>query len=649
MFNIRLKQLKRRIYTYYSQLTNLSIQQFASQVLAEVFGENWENTEDVISPIQDILIVLDQINILGQIFGRGVSHMAVEEPHHEIFYKLQCLFNLGKIFIQTLSENECNFSDFNPRQIILSEEKFETLQNQLRPIKKNENHSLTTIESIVQYVLDHAFEEYNEFCSVNSWNELLSYIFQVDLEDETKGAKKIKQTNIKELLLSEQVEGALIESIFRKYDGLLAYTMSMLTMLSSTKYSEKYTPYLNKILEKLGTSTKVILLQGRLTKDFEILHELEKDIRDLQTKISGKIKSLQIAISEKKIQNFFNYLLHLPKLSKEMKFPESLEEAPGFEELTKNGRIKMMMNSIIPKWSHYKEIFTDIRNSLINFDEFFDKMIRGVNDITADLFAEGFQASIPLQDVETCERAGIHVKNLTATFSSQKTQISDEDFDIKQKLLRKFEDMLHDLQTILRQKTTEEEAIKVEPQIFTPLLNIISGLYTQWTENKVLSAFKEEAIMVSRYLQSILNIIESIYKKIKPFEKKFLNRENIKNLQVEHEYYMDKMSEIMMILKVSLFTNDLTKNIWHLSRDYVLKIGKNAKYIINPDEISKLISDMPKTLKREYMQRLITQEQRKEKMKYYSKVNEIIENLKNIPLSERELLIPYEEIKKMIK
>lgn len=182
----------------------------------------------------------------------------------------------------------------------------------------------------------------------------------------------------------------------------------------------------------------------------------------------------------------------------------------------------MMMNSIIPKWSHYKEIFTDIRNSLINFDEFFDKMIRGVNDITADLFAEGFQASIPLQDVETCERAGIHVKNLTATFSSQKTQISDEDFDIKQKLLRKFEDMLHDLQTILRQKTTEEEAIKVEPQIFTPLLNIISGLYTQWTENKVLSAFKEEAIMVSRYLQSILNIIESIYKKIKPFEKNSL-------------------------------------------------------------------------------------------------------------------------------
>lgn len=83
-----------------------------------------------------------------------------------------------------------------------------------------------------------------------------------------------------------------------------------------------------------------------------------------------------------------------------------------------------------------------------------------------------------------------------------------------------------------------------------------------------------------------------------------------------------------------------------MSRDYVLKIGKNAKYIINPDEISKLISDMPKTLKREYMQRLITQEQRKEKMKYYSKVNEIIENLKNIPLSERELLIPYEEIKK---
>ena len=48
---------------------------------------------------------------------------------------------------------------------------------------------------------------------VNSWNELLSYIFQVDLEDETKGAKKIKQTNI----VSD--DSRIFWQCFFKYNG----------------------------------------------------------------------------------------------------------------------------------------------------------------------------------------------------------------------------------------------------------------------------------------------------------------------------------------------------------------------------------------------------------------------------------------------
>ncbi|MHA1887859.1 MAG: hypothetical protein DRO88_08450 [Promethearchaeia archaeon] len=646
MFNIRIKQLKKRMNSLYGQLSNPLIQQFATQVMEEVFGLDWNEMDEIKSPIQEIMIILDKIHLLGQIFARGISNLAVEDSRPELYYMLHSLFNLGKIVIRTLADQEIDFDQIDPKQITLSEEKFKNLQNELRPIQKNRNSNITTIEGIVQYVLDNAKKEHEKFEQIQSWNGLLSYIFDVDLEDETKGAKKIKQVNIKELLLSEQAEGPLIENIFQKYDGLLAYTMSMLTMLSNTPFSEKYTPYLNKILEKLGSSTKVILLQGRLTKDFENLHAVEKEIRLLQEKISSKIESIQLDISKELVSNFFDAVLTLPNFSNDANFPDSLEDIPSYQKISKNNRIKMMLNSLFPKWNYYKDTYLDIRNSLINFNQFFDKIIRGVNDITADLFSEGFQATIPLHDIETCEKAGIHVKNLTATFSTQKTKISDEDFDLKQKLLREFENLLHKLQWVLKQKSTEEEAIGVEPKIFTPLSKVIAGLYTEWNENNVLSTFKEEAIMVSRYLFSVLKIIKEIYQEIKPFEKLFLNRENFKKLQEAHEFFMDKLSEITMILKVSLFINELTKNLWQLSRDYVIKVGKNDEYINNPEKISNLIENIPKTLKREYLQKLITQEQRKEKMKYYEKVCESIEILKNLPLEERKMLVSYKEIKK---
>ncbi|MHA1521809.1 MAG: hypothetical protein ACTSRK_16655 [Promethearchaeota archaeon] len=649
MFNIRVKQLKRRIVTYYKELRDLEAQLFAAKILPEVFGDNWENDDTNVPPIQEIMNSLEQINVVGQIFARAISHLATDDPTPEIFYKISCLYCVGQILTCELSENEENPNSCDFASVKLDESKYDKMQEDLRPIKKNRNNSLTTIESIVKYIVENSREHYKDLESFQSWKEILNFVFDVDVDDRAKGAKQLKQINIKELLLSEGSYGPLVQAIYQKYDGLLIYTMSMLTMLSSTSHSEKFTPYLNKILENLGTSTKIILLQGRLTKDFENIHDKIDQMAAFKVILQGKLDSLEISIDQKIIDSYFTKLVDIPEISYEGEIQNSYSEIEGYEILSKNARIKMSFNRLDPIWAGYRENFVDIRNSLINLDQYFDKMIRGVNDITTDLFSGGFQAALPLHDIDSCEKVGIHVKNLTATSSNQKTKISEEDFDLKQQLLRKFEDTWDSLREILQAKSVEEDAIRADPKIFTPLLNTISQTYSEWAKNKVLSAFTEEAIVVSRYLYSSLAILEDIFEKILPFEKKFLNNELMRELQEDLEFFTLKMHDVEIIKKVSLVVNDLTKNLWQLNRDFVLQMGEDQKYLQDPDQITELVAEIPKTLKKEFIQKLITREKRQEKMDYYSTVLEIIEKLKEIPLDERKIILPFDQVKKSRK
>ena len=109
-----------------------------------------------------------------------------------------------------------------------------------------------------------AHENHLEITQLQSWNDLLSLIFQTDTLDQSKGAKKIKQVNIKEQILSNYYSGDFIKKISQEYDGILTFSMTLLTMISSTNFAEKYTPGLNEILESLGGSTQITLLQNRL-------------------------------------------------------------------------------------------------------------------------------------------------------------------------------------------------------------------------------------------------------------------------------------------------------------------------------------------------------------------------------------------------
>lgn len=588
---------------------------------------------------------LNQINLLGQIYSRAISKMASDEISDEIYYKIQSLGIFMDLIIIAISEHPLEFPLDISQKIELKPEKFTNLQEQIRPIKKMRNNSLTTIEHILEYILKNSKEYYNDFSQFLSWEQLVSFVFGTDISDKTKGAKKIEHVNIKEQILSNNLQGPLIIEISQKYDGLIAYTMSLLTMVSTTDHSDEFNGRLNKILEKLGSSTQITLLQSRLLKTMKRRDTKDEDIKDLHQKIIEDCKTSSMNCEIDKIEKILSEF-HFPKLDLGLKHLAALKDIENFNEIFTSENFLSYFRKLKIIWQEYDDIFQELYATLEDLLDFFNSIIKTTNKITADLFSRGFQASIPLYDIETCERAGIHIKNIAATSSNLKTQVSDKSNDMKSKLLRKMEKEWKDLEKILEKKGMEEDTVTnigIEDKVFTEFLKLFQKAFNIMNQNKVFSGYREEVYIASRIMYSIVNVLKNVMDLITPIKDLRFNTENMdvyKPIIYALHQYIEKSKALLEFI---ILISNLSKQLWQLNREYVMLIGEDTDYILSPEKIEELIKDIPTIIKREFQQRLITSEKRKEKQEYYTELMKNITILKKIPIQQRMWLLPCSE------
>ena len=90
--------------------------------------------------------------------------------------------------------------------------------------------------------------------------------------------------------------------------------------------------------------------------------------------------------------------------------------------------------------------------------------------------------------------------------------------------------------------------------------------------------------------------------------------------------------------------NQMAKILWTLNRAYVIEIFEDPSYIQAPQTILNLVAEIPRILKQETMQKLITKDERNKKMENYNNFTQLVEKLKNHDLQARLLLIPYKNI-----
>ena len=635
---MRKKQLKRSLSSLSSSTSDEKVRLLSDQLL-----EHYFSAENKFGKIYE---KLNQINLLGQIYGRMASLLVTEDITDALIYKLCGMIKIGEITITKLSAENLSLPIDYALPINITQTNLEALQDEIKTFKKNKNHKITNFEGLFKHLINEAPHIYKQLKAVKTFSNLLGLAFGVD--DQAKdNIKQIEHINIKELLFISELTGELIHKIFNQYDGLLAYTMSLLTMVSRTEYESKFKLRLNTILESLSTSTQIILLQQRLLKSIE-----QKGVNDerqvrLKNEIVNKSLELKMELGEETLEKIFNFLSQPYEIKLLGVNKVELAKCEEITTVFSNSGLVMNKAQIIDLWNEKFEITQEFSGILQKITKYFESIIRKTNTITANLFAKGFRAAIPLYDVEICEKAGIHLKNITATSSTQKINISDIYFDTKLKLYRLYESDWTELKKIIKQKAREEQAIQSlseKNRIFSQIYNGLEEMTVQWNIEAIFTGRSEEVVIASRILFIVVQLLQQMWNAIIPFKKDLLSNETLSEFQRTSEMLREYWNQFQKLYALSLIINHIGKRIWYLNREFVITIGEEEKYFKHPEMIHELIADIPKILKQEYRQKLITKEIRQQKMEIYNELLTNIEELSNIPAENRELLMDFQII-----
>jgi hypothetical protein len=648
VFTIRLKQLQRQFEPILTKSDSGLQPEIKNVVNSFIFGIDDASTTKR-SPIYETHYnILNQIDILGQIYSRCLSNLATEDPNLKTSQKLIALGVFGERIIHSLAATPisgeiCN----NTENIALEKNKFNFHLEQLKALKKQQNKSITNFEGLLNYILDQAPTDLEKILQLKTWNDLLDYVFGLSPKAQEESVKEIALVNIKELLLSYAAQGQLISDVFARYDALLAYAMSMLTMLSGSPYSDTFTEPVNRLLDGVGSATRMVLLQTRLYKGLDQYTKILSNINKLILKYFDLIANNE-AVNPLRVKKILEPLVGLDVLNTDAKLPKNLDNLPGFNSMFPTDECLDLRRQLLEYWSQFYNNYTDILKTLEETKDYFDSMIKNANQVTADLFSKGFQAAIPLQDVETIEKVGLHIKNIVATSSSQKVAIPDEYFDTRLIQFRQFEEEWGNLQNVLMKKAHEEGFLKIDlPEGVKNIRELLPKARTiigEWNARAMFTGYGEETALASRILAGARKILFDLRELIKPISKNPLSNENIAEYLVVIKYVNLNFLEFNQYAQLVVLLNDISKNLFLLNREFTFQFGKDEKYVNDPALIKEMIASIPQTLKIEAQQKLIPKELRIAKMKVYDKLIENVDKLITFPQDVRQRLPSYSQL-----
>ncbi len=617
-----MKQLCRRIEDPSLNFTNQNIIALHQKVCEDISIEKFEQ----------IYEVLNQENILSQIYARAVAKIISEESNEKTIIQLEILNKFAELLIKSLSGKSVNYP-ISVDKYPFPNQQFNQLSEELRPIKKKRNQNLTTIEHILLYLINEETQNLTEILEKSTWSDLLSFVFKTDVENRAQGIEKIEYIHIKEQILGNNITGDIVTDISLKYDGIVTYTMSGLTMLATSEYAQEFTPLFNEILQKLGSSTKMILMQTRLQKNITRYTQIQEKLNQFSEKCG------EFNIGHAKLENF--------QLSKEI-LDASIPAYP--EEFTVLGRDFAQANNsdlslqLTAIWDEYLNIYDEFLSIFRKLQSFLNSIVSDCNIISATLFSKRFSASLPMYDIERCENAGIHIKNLVETSSSKKMKIDDFIIDIKLKLFRKYEEEFNTINKIITKKVKEEASSNSNTKMDQPFQDMNKELMDfnqKFLKLPVLQGLQEGVIFSTRFLFSILSIFRNLSFLIKPIEKINyceVNQEEFETLLAILPQYQNKLKNLIYTMEVISKISNYTDR---LNREYVLEFAEDSAYILNPSMILTKIEEIPEILKREVQQRLITSEERDMKLEIFEKLLNIVQKFINIPIDHRVWILPF--------
>ena len=627
------KKMKECIYSTEQSVINKSVEDFNTfkKIYYIAFPEE-NKTSNTQSSLEQIFSRIEKDPTFSAIFSRIIAQMSNLEPDKLLFYKLNVFLQFGSILLKEISTSDG-----------IDSKKSQALMEKFRNFQKNKEskEKISSFQNFFELLLKKAELEqgYDKIINLDSMDDLFKYIFGI--ESEKKQVKNIEFINVKELLLMYNLRGSLINEIIQKYDGTITFVVSGLTMITNSVYSNEFKPRLEKILELLGSSSQILILQNRLKNNMELYKKINEDIIILKVELHKK--NIDGGLLDNFFDEFFSPLIFDSDKCLDKITLDKMIYNQNFTQIFQDKSVSEQKTQVIEFFKQYTTVISEVFETIIDINNFFKSLVRNINEITRDLLSKGFQSFLPMKDIQACEDAEINIKELCATYSTLKVNIPEEIFHKKIMLQREFEDLELKIRRLLEIKVGEENPwVEPKNRFFESILKDFNFITQNWQANQVINGYKEEIYFQARVLSSALKILKPIYSKLM----------ELRNTPVIGTFFTDKAEILKIILdnfadlkKLSVVVeieNKLLKKLWVLSRAIPATAAKNPEYFQNPESIRALIIEIPMRLKMEKAQKLISKEIYDSKTEVLERVNELIKSLAEIPPYDLSLLEPLE-------
>jgi hypothetical protein len=292
----------------------------------------------------------------------------------------------------------------------------------------------------------------------------------------------------------------------------------------------------------------------------------------------------------------------------------------------------------------------EVSQALSEIVDFLDDLIRSVNEVTAALFARGFKAVLPINDIEECESAGIHLRNIAEVGASQKVEASTSGayFSEIVPLVRTYDDLRANLENVLTPRL-KEEGISFQDQRkpVTAGWHRVVNAHRRMQRNNLLSFRETEGILGRRFLRSLNAILEQILAMASALNedlgKKTLNKVALQEMPSVAEYVTQIFSNANHLSRLELYFEAVKAcfdELYQVNKVIVHELACNTSALVDPTPIlEERFPAFERELNIEKQQRVLTPEQADAKLNALERGRRGLEWLGAYPPAIKDLLL----------
>ncbi|MHA1730513.1 MAG: hypothetical protein ACTSU5_01140 [Promethearchaeota archaeon] len=536
--------------------------------------------------------------------------------------------------------------------------KAKTLSEDIRSMKKNANQRVVSLAGILDVLTKRARERIRDLAGIGTdLDNLLELVYGVK-RDGNGGAEQFKATGPRELILEYGLRGELPERILAQFSGIVTYSMSILTMVSGSGNPEfqVYVDQLNKLLGTLGEGTQATIFSQRLSRLLVRRSKLKDELEAAWAKLVETAAAQGIELGSAGSE--------LRRLAADPPFDAA--KGPGNGIGGEHGAdVVPTFTSSLPSACRAPRLLPDTKKveqlllgihqqnqelSLVlrDFGSFIGDLVDKVNRITAELFARGFKARLPVQDVEECEAAGIHLKNIVDSSETGRFQVDDYYFDQKIKMIRAYDDIVGKVLKSLETRVREEEVVlHGEPGVLGGVLRRFREVSTRWQAEGVLDGASEEVLLTIRLLASATAIWSRLHVELGrlndylgnvPLNRVFLEGDEsvgvILRKMARLAGRLESLDSLAGVLKA------ISGHLRGVNPSFPFIFAEDVGYVRDPAKFRGFLEGVPGDLKRQAAQRVITRDDLDRKTRSLEEALELIGELEAFPAKKRNLLLP---------